>query len=46
MRAPRARYRELLADPAELERVLEAGAAVARARADATLGRMREAVGL
>jgi tryptophanyl-tRNA synthetase len=46
MRAPRARYRELLADPGELERVLAAGGAVARARADATLERMREAVGL
>ncbi|HMI71635.1 MAG TPA: hypothetical protein VK510_16685 [Solirubrobacteraceae bacterium] len=46
MRAPRARYRELLADPGELERVLEAGGEVARARADATLARMRAAVGL
>jgi tryptophanyl-tRNA synthetase len=46
MREPRARYRELVADPGELERVLEAGGAVARARADATLGRMRAAVGL
>jgi tryptophanyl-tRNA synthetase len=46
MRAPRARYRELLADPGELERALEAGGAAARARADATLQRMREAVGL
>jgi len=46
MRAPRARYRELMADPGELERVLAAGGEVARARADATLRRMREAVGL
>jgi tryptophanyl-tRNA synthetase len=46
MREPRARYRELLAAPGELERVLEAGAAVARARADATLAQMRAAVGL
>jgi tryptophanyl-tRNA synthetase len=46
MRGPRARYRELLADPGELERVLEAGGAVARARADAKLERMRAAVGL
>jgi len=46
MRAPRARYRELLADPGELERALDAGAAVARARADATLEQMRTAVGL
>jgi tryptophanyl-tRNA synthetase len=46
MRAPRARYRELMDDPGEVERALAAGAAVARARADATLARMREAVGL
>jgi tryptophanyl-tRNA synthetase len=46
MRGPRTRYRELLADPGELERVLAAGGAVARARAHATLKRMREAVGL
>jgi tryptophanyl-tRNA synthetase len=46
LRAPRARYRELLEDPGELERVLAAGAAAARDRADATLGRMRAAVGL
>jgi tryptophanyl-tRNA synthetase len=46
MRGPRTRYRELLADPGELERVLAAGGAVARARGNATLERMREAVGL
>jgi tryptophanyl-tRNA synthetase len=46
MRAPRARYRELMADPGEVERVLAAGGAVARTRAEATLRRMREAVGL
>jgi tryptophanyl-tRNA synthetase len=46
MRGPRAHYRELMADPGELERVLDAGAAVARARADETLARMRAAVGL
>jgi len=46
VRGPRERYRELLADPGEIERVLDAGAAVARARADATLARMRSAVGL
>jgi tryptophanyl-tRNA synthetase len=46
LRAPRARYRQLLDDPGELERVLAAGGAAARARADATLARMRAAVGL
>jgi tryptophanyl-tRNA synthetase len=46
MREPRARYRELLTDPGELERVLEDGGARARARAEATVGRMRSAVGL
>jgi tryptophanyl-tRNA synthetase len=46
VRGPRERYRELMADPGELERVLDAGAGVARARADATLARMRSAVGL
>jgi len=46
VRGPRERYRELLADPGEIDRVLDAGAAVARARADATLARMRSAVGL
>jgi tryptophanyl-tRNA synthetase len=46
LRGPRARYRELIEDPGELERVLEAGAAAARERADATLARMRAAVGL
>jgi len=46
MRQPRARYRELMADPGEVERVLAAGAAVAAERARATLARMRAAVGL
>jgi tryptophanyl-tRNA synthetase len=46
VRGPRERYRELLADPGEIERVLAAGGAAARARADATLARMRAAVGL
>ena len=46
MREPRARYRELLADPGEIDRVLAAGGEVARARAEATVSRMREAVGL
>jgi tryptophanyl-tRNA synthetase len=46
MREPRARYRELMADPAQIERVLAAGGASASSRAAATLGRMRDAVGL
>jgi tryptophanyl-tRNA synthetase len=46
LQGPRARYRELMADPGELERVLAHGGAAARERADATLRRMREAVGL
>jgi tryptophanyl-tRNA synthetase len=46
MREPRARYRELMADPAQIERVLAAGGASASDRAAATLGRMRDAVGL
>jgi hypothetical protein len=46
VRGPRERYRALLADPGELERVLDSGAAAARARADATLARIRFAVGL
>jgi tryptophanyl-tRNA synthetase len=46
MREPRARYRELMADPGEIDRVLAAGGEVAGARAAATVARMREAVGL
>jgi len=46
MREPRARYRELMADPGEIDRVLAAGGAVASDRAGATLARMRAAVGL
>jgi tryptophanyl-tRNA synthetase len=46
MRGPRARYRELMADPGEVDRVLAAGGAMARERAGATLARMRAAVGL
>jgi tryptophanyl-tRNA synthetase len=43
---PRARFAELLADPVEVERILERGAEVARERAIAVLGRVRDAVGL
>jgi tryptophanyl-tRNA synthetase len=46
LQGPRARYRELMADPGELERVLAHGGAAARERAAATLRHMREAVGL
>ena len=46
MREPRARYRELMADPGEVDQVLAAGGAVASDRASATLARMRAAVGL
>jgi len=46
MREPRARYRELMADPGEIERVLAAGGAAAGARAQGTLARMRAAAGL
>jgi tryptophanyl-tRNA synthetase len=42
----RARYHALLADPAEVDAVLQAGAVRARAVADATLARARDAVGL
>lgn len=47
MLAPvRQRYQELAADAAEVDRILEKGAAKARATAYATLARVREAVGL
>ncbi|WP_294000808.1 tryptophan--tRNA ligase, partial [Sphaerotilus sp.] len=42
----RARYAELIAQPAELEAILMAGAAKARAEAAPLLQRLREAVGL
>jgi tryptophanyl-tRNA synthetase len=42
----RARYEALVADPAELERILQAGAAKARALATPFMGRLRHAVGL
>jgi tryptophanyl-tRNA synthetase len=41
-----ARYRELAADPAEVERILAAGADRAAAKASAVLERVRTAVGL
>jgi tryptophanyl-tRNA synthetase len=43
---PRRRFGELLADPAELDRVLAAGAAAAREIAARVVGRVRSAVGL
>ena len=43
VREPRRRHRELLADPAELDRVLGSGAARARERVTATVERVREA---
>ncbi|MCC6335203.1 MAG: tryptophan--tRNA ligase [Myxococcales bacterium] len=43
---PRKRYAELLADPAEVERILKAGADKARAYAAPVIGRVRAAVGL
>jgi tryptophanyl-tRNA synthetase len=46
LRAPRARFRELMADPGELDRVLAAGAARARELVAITVGRMRAAVGI
>jgi tryptophanyl-tRNA synthetase len=46
MREPRERYRHLLGDPGEVDRVLAAGGEIAAARASATVVRMREAVGL
>src|SRR5919201_1063152 len=39
MREPRARYRELMGDPGEIDRVLAAGGKVAAARASATVAR-------
>ena len=42
----RARYRSLVDDPAELERILQAGAEKARARATPFLAQLRQAVGL
>ena len=42
----RARYRSLVDDPAELERILQAGAQKARARATPFLAQLRQAVGL
>ena len=46
LREPRARFRGLMADPGELDRVLVAGAARARELAAVTVGRMRAAVGI
>lgn len=43
---PRARRRELLQDPAELEAILKRGAEKARAHAATTIGAVRTAVGL
>jgi tryptophanyl-tRNA synthetase len=40
------RYRELVADPAELQRILAAGADKAQAIASVTMARARQAVGL
>ena len=42
----RARYAELMADPAELDRVLAGGAARAREVAAATMGAVRDRIGL
>ena len=42
----RARYQSLIDDPAELERILRAGAEKARARATPFLAQLRQAVGL
>lgn len=44
--APRKRYAELMADPAEVERVLKAGAERARGYAAPVIERVRAAVGL
>ena len=43
---PRKRYAELSADPAEVERILQAGALKARAYAAPVIQRVRQAVGL
>jgi tryptophanyl-tRNA synthetase len=42
----RSRYAELVADPAELDRVLAAGAAKAREVAERTMADVRDRVGL
>ncbi len=42
----RARYQELMANPAEVERILQRGAQKARERATPFLARLRQAVGL
>ena len=42
----RERTHELLKDPAELDRILASGAAKARIRAEATLERVHESLGL
>ena len=42
----RARYAALIANPAEVERILQAGAAKARAEATPYIGQLRQAVGL
>ncbi len=44
--APRKRYQELMADPAEVERILAAGAEKARGYAAPVIARVRAAVGL
>jgi tryptophanyl-tRNA synthetase len=46
LRAPRARFRALMADRGEIDRVLAAGAERARELAAVTVGRMRTAVGI
>jgi tryptophanyl-tRNA synthetase len=43
---PRKRYQELMADPAEVERILKAGAEKARGYAAPVMSRVRAAVGL
>jgi len=43
---PRARYQELVADPTQVQAVLDQGAARARSVAQDTMGRVREACGL
>jgi tryptophanyl-tRNA synthetase len=44
--APRRRYAELMKDPGEVERILQAGARQARAFAAPVIARVRQAVGL
>jgi tryptophanyl-tRNA synthetase len=46
LRAPRARFRELMEEGSELDRVLAAGAVRARELAGVTVGRMRAAAGV